>query len=195
MFRGALTLRRASNRSLTPCASTAPSHRCSPFLSASAPLSSPPHSFALEPRSLVSRLAWTSQLDLSANQLCGLNTALRPFIAGLTEGGTYTTEGITAIADAIKWNAGSLTKIVLDSNSLRNEGTTILCDALRERTVSKALELSLANNGIELDGAMALCAVVGLLARLDGQENSWGEKGEEALSKAVEGRSGFKLGL
>ena len=44
---------------------------------------------------------FTSQLDLSQNELCGLDWR------GL---GTYTSEGITAIAEALKVTA-SLTKI------------------------------------------------------------------------------------
>ena len=43
----------------------------------------------------------TSQLDLSGNQLCGLNQ---------WGTGTYTAEGITAIADALKVTA-SITKV------------------------------------------------------------------------------------
>jgi len=45
---------------------------------------------------------FTSQLDLSGNTLCGINH--------YTGAGTYTAEGIKAIADALKGNA-SLTKI------------------------------------------------------------------------------------
>ena len=50
----------------------------------------------------------------------------------------------------------SLTKILVGGNGLRNEGTTILCDALRESTVSKVEELSLINNQIGPDGAKAV---------------------------------------
>jgi hypothetical protein len=42
------------------------------------------------------------QLDLSNNQLCGLNS--------YGSYGTYTAEGVTAIADALRVN-GALTKI------------------------------------------------------------------------------------
>ena len=45
---------------------------------------------------------FTSQLDLSGNKLCGTNY--------YTGHGTYTAEGIKAIADVLKGNA-SLTKI------------------------------------------------------------------------------------
>ena len=96
---------------------------------------------------------FTSQLDLSGNTLCGIN----PHIGE----GTYTAEGIKAIADALKGNA-SVTKILVGANNLRDEGTIILCDALRVSTVSKVQELGLSSNGIGPDGAKAiadLCAV------------------------------------
>ena len=40
----------------------------------------------------------------------------------------------------------SVTKILVDWNQLGDEGTTNLCDALRESTVSKVQELSLIGN-------------------------------------------------
>ena len=48
---------------------------------------------------------FTSQLNLSRNQLCGIDDF----------GGTYTAEGITAIADALKVTP-SLTSLDLSSN-------------------------------------------------------------------------------
>jgi len=79
-----------------------------------------------------------SQLDLSANQLCGINHF---------GGGTYTAEGITAIADALRVNCG-LTSLNLSYNQLcglsncvgapgtypgtyTTEGITAIADALR----------------------------------------------------------------
>ena len=73
----------------------------------------------------------TSQLDLSSNRLCGVDRWGE---------GTYTAEGITAIADALKVTA-SLTSIDLSDNALCgvkfNEGTytaegiKAIADALR----------------------------------------------------------------
>ena len=51
--------------------------------------------------SLISVNGALTSLDLSSNQLCGLNFSGR---------GTFTTEGITAIADALRVN-GSLTEV------------------------------------------------------------------------------------
>jgi len=53
----------------------------------------------------------------------------------------------------------SVTKILVGGNRLRDEGTIILCDALRESTVSKVEELSLYTNGIGPDGAKAIAAL------------------------------------
>ena len=97
-----------------------------------------------------------SQLDLSGYQLCGLNYRGE---------GIYTAEGITAIANALKVTA-SVTKILVGGNRLRDEGTIILCDALRESTVSKVEELSLYDNGIGPDGAKSIAALCTVCASL-----------------------------
>ena len=92
----------------------------------------------------------------------------------------------------------SLTKILVGGNELGDEGTTILCDALRESTVSKVEELDLSWNGISPDGAKAiaaLCAVRASLTKLGAEYNRLGEEGEAALRKVVEGRAGFELKL
>ena len=69
------------------------------------------------------------QLDLSGNQLCGINPQ--------TGQGTYTAEGITAIAEALKVT-GSLTKLDLRANELDESAKAAL------RAVARpALELDL----------------------------------------------------
>jgi Ran GTPase-activating protein (RanGAP) involved in mRNA processing and transport len=73
-----------------------------------------------------------SQLDLSSNELCGLDRGGR---------GTYTAEGITAIADALRVNVG-LTKISLAGNKLGEEGTKAICEALKQNKILKELDLS-----------------------------------------------------
>ena len=67
---------------------------------------------------------FTSQLDLSGNTLCGINPN--------TGEGTYTAEGIKAIADALKGNA-SLTKILVRGNQLGGEGGKLLRGAVQGR--------------------------------------------------------------
>ena len=74
-------------------------------------------------------------------------------------------QGARYLADMLGVNT-SLTKVLVGRNRLFDEGTTILCDALRESTVSKVEELDLSRNGITPVGAKAvaaLCAVRGAL--------------------------------
>ena len=111
------------------------------------------------------------------------------FVADLT--------GIQAIGDALKVTP-SVTKILVSGNRLGDGGATILCDALRESTVTKVQELGLSNNDIGPDGAKAvaaMAAVVASLTRLDVGYNRLGGKGQVTLRKAIEGCSGFELKL
>ena len=62
--------------------------------------------------SLISVNGSLTSIDLSSNQLCGLNWEGK---------GKYTTVGITAIADALRVN-GSLTSVDLSENHLTNRG-------------------------------------------------------------------------
>ena len=129
---------------------------------------------------------FTSQLNLSFNRLCGVDSFGK---------GTYTVACITAIAYALKVTP-SVTKILVSRNSLGDKGATILCEALRESKVTKVQELDLSGNRIGPDGAKAeaaMAAVVASLTWLDVSLNSLGQEGEAVLRNAVEGRSGFEL--
>ena len=64
-----------------------------------------------------------SQLNLSDNVLCGVDIFGR---------GTYTTDGINAIADALCVTA-SLTALGVRCNSLGNEGKALLQQAVQGR--------------------------------------------------------------
>jgi hypothetical protein len=81
---------------------------------------------------MVAVMGGLTSLDLSGNQLCGLDHNGR---------GTYTAEGITAIADALRVNGG-LTKISLARNNLEEEGTKAICEALEQNTTLKELDIS-----------------------------------------------------
>ena len=72
-------------------------------------------------------------------------------------------EGAAALAPAIAVSA-SVTKILVCGNDLRDEGTIILCDALRESTVSKVQELDLSVNDIGPDGTKAVAAMAAVVA-------------------------------
>ena len=69
--------------------------------------------------------AFTLQLDLTANALCGIDR--------YTYEGTYTAEGIKAIADALKGN-GSLTRLDVQINFLGDEGRAVLRQAGKGRS-------------------------------------------------------------
>ena len=64
----------------------------------------------------------TRQVDLSNNVLCGITRW----------GGTYTSEGISAIADALRVNA-SLTRLDARGNALGDEGRAVLQDAVKNK--------------------------------------------------------------
>ena len=105
--------------------------------------------------------------------------------------------GAKALAPALV-RTTSLTKILVNLNQLGDEGTIILCDALRESTVSKVEVLDLPSNKIGPSGAKAiaaLCAARASLTKLNAAWNSMGEEGKAALRNAVEGRAGFELKL
>ena len=92
----------------------------------------------------------------------------------------------------------SVTKILVSRNELGDKGATILCDALRESTVTKVQELGLINNQIGPEGAKAvaaMAAVVASMTRLDVSHNKLGEEGKAALCNAIEARSGFELAM
>ena len=62
----------------------------------------------------------------------------------------------------------------LGFNSLQDEGTIAICDALRESKVSKLQELDLCANGITPKGAISVAAYVtvcGSLTKLDVRYN------------------------
>jgi Ran GTPase-activating protein (RanGAP) involved in mRNA processing and transport len=92
-----------------------------------------------------------TSLDLSSNQLCGLDYHDR---------GTYTAVGITAIADALRVNGG-LTKLSLARNHLEEEGTKAICEALEQNTTLKELDIRGSNIGGSA-GAKHVAKMVGI---------------------------------
>jgi hypothetical protein len=82
---------------------------------------------------LVPVMSGLTSINLSGNQLCGILTDRRG-----DQRGTYTAEGITAIADALRVN-GALTSIDLSENILTNYG--------RDMTGIKQLAAALGVNG------------------------------------------------
>ena len=87
----------------------------------------------------------------------------------------------------------SLTKILVDGNELGDAGTTILCNALRESTVTKVQELGLTNNQIGPEGARAVAAMAAVVASIthigaggiDLRSNNLGDEGWGAIFAGV----------
>ena len=102
--------------------------------------------------------------SLNKNALCGIDRFGR---------GTYTAEGIKAVADALRVS-GSLTSLNLKYNDVGAEGAKAIADALRDNGSLTSLDLE--DNGI-------------------GQEPRLGDEAKAALREAVKGRDGFSLVL
>ena len=84
----------------------------------------------------------------------------------------------------------------LGVNDLKDEGTIIVCDALKDSKVSKLRELMLGGNKITVTGAesvAAYLAVTASLTALDLRYNELGNESKAPLQQAVQGRSGFDL--
>ena len=69
-----------------------------------------------------------------------------------------------------------MTKVLVGGNDLRDEGTIILCDALRGSTVGKVQELGLSSNGIGPDGAKAVAALCAAMRRFNiSTQRAWAD--------------------
>ena len=104
-----------------------------------------------------------TSIDLSGNQLCGLWADYRG------QQGTYTAEGITAIADALRVNGG-LTALDLSFNGLMDEGVSAVCKAIQSNKETKLASLNFRNNGIGPVGANAVAAMVAVTGSLTKME-------------------------
>ena len=123
------------------------------------------------------------------NQLCGINEYGQ---------GTYTAEGITAIANALRVN-GSLTKLSLAKNELKEEGTKAICKALKQNTTLKELDIS-GRWGVSNIGGPAgvkhvakMLGVNGSLTALDLSFNYLKDKGVSAVCEAIQSNKETKL--
>ena len=101
-----------------------------------------------------------SQLDLAGTQLCGIWTDRQ-----CHQRGTYTAEGITAIADALRVN-GALTALNLSSDCLKDEGVSAVCEAIQSNKETKLASLNFADNNIGPVGANAVAAMVAVTGGL-----------------------------
>ena len=134
---------------------------------------------ALAPAIAVS--ASLTECNVRGNQLDGESATLLSKVArekcvmlfGIKHDQTkvdFTSQGLSPV-DAILLASDlsvstSVTKILVGDNRLRDEGTIILCDALRESKVTKVQELDLSENSIGPEGAKAVAAMAGVIASL-----------------------------
>ena len=76
----------------------------------------------------------------------------------------------------------------LRGNNLQDDGTTLLCDVLRESKVSKLQELDLSANGIRPRGAKSVAAYVavnGSLTKISLAQNKLEEAGTRSICEAL----------
>ncbi len=138
--------------------------------------------------SLISVNGALTSLDLSSNQLCGLD---------LYGHGAYTAEGITAIADALRVNGG-LTALDLSCHRLEDEGVSAVCEAIQSNKETKLASLNMGANSIGPVGAKsvaAMVAVTGTLMECDVSNNAMGEEGKASIRFVAQGKAGFNLHL
>jgi len=124
-----------------------------------------------------------TSLDLSSNQLCG------------SVYGTYTAEGITVVADALRVN-GELTALNLSFNYLKDEGINAVCEAIQSNKETKLALLNFEYNGIGPGGANAVAAMVAVtdgLTALDLSSNDLKDEGVRAVCKAIQSNKETKL--
>jgi len=128
-----------------------------------------------------------TSIDLSGNQLCGIWTD-----DDGDQKGTYTAEGITAIADTLRVNGG-LTSINMSGNNLTDSGRDMtgikeLAAALGVNGVLTSLDLS--SNDLKDEGVSAVCEAIQSnketkLASLNMSENRIGPVGAKSVAAMV----------
>jgi hypothetical protein len=129
-----------------------------------------------------------TSLNLSDNQLCGLDRHGR---------GTYSAEGITAIADALRAN-GALTSVDLRGNQLRDEGWGAIFAAICGNKDSKIMSMDAHYENIGLVGGKLIAealrtTVTGSLTSLELRRNQLGDKGWGAIFAAICGNKDSKI--
>ena len=103
--------------------------------------------------------------------------------------GSYTVEGIRALADALEAN-GSLTEVDVGGNSLKDAGIEVLTTALTMSATSKLQSLKIDENQITSTGAKAVAAYVAIsasLTKLSLASNKLEEEGAKAICEALKG--------
>jgi hypothetical protein len=102
-----------------------------------------------------------TSINLSDNQLCGVWTDHCQ-----CGHGTYTAEGITAIADALLRVNGGLTALDLSCNDLKDEGVSAVCEAIQSNNETKLASLNMRANCIGPVGAKSVASMVAVTGAL-----------------------------
>jgi hypothetical protein len=133
-----------------------------------------------------------TSIDLSNNHLCGVRIDHRD-----REIGTYTADGIIAIADALRVN-GALTKLSLARNKLKEAGTKAICEALEQNTTLKELDISGDRRRSNTGGSAGakhvakMLRVKGALTKLSLARNQLEEAGTKSICEALEQNTTLK---
>ena len=128
-------------------------------------------------------------MNLSNNRLCGV------WVEYGTRKGNYITEGINAIADALRVNGG-LTALDLSFNDLNDDGVSTVCDAIQSNKETKLASLNMGFNSIGPIGAKsvaAMVAVTGGLTALNLSSNRLLDEGVSAVCEAIQSNKETKL--
>jgi hypothetical protein len=138
---------------------------------------------------LIPVMGGLTSLDLSNNLLCG--------VTGTFGGGTYTAEGITAIAEALRVN-GALTVTNLLHNQLDEASAKMLaevakqkgislCGIQRDRTTADfSNKFLMTPDAILLASDLSQAVVTGGLTKISLAKNELGEEGTKAICEALE---------
>jgi len=128
-------------------------------------------------------------LNLSNNRLCGV------WVEYGTRKGNYITEGINAIADALRVN-GALTSLELRGNQLGDKGWGAIFAAICGNKDSKITSLDASSENIGPVGGNAVAAMVavtGALTALDLSLNDLHDDGVSAVCEAIQSNKETKL--
>jgi hypothetical protein len=132
-----------------------------------------------------------TSINLSGNQLCGIWTVWSNQL------GTYTAEGITAIADALRVN-GALTSVKLRGNKLGDEGWGAIFAAICGSKDSEIMSLDASGENIGLAGGKLIAkalgtSVTGALTSINLRGNKLGDEGWGAIFAAICGSKDSKI--
>jgi Ran GTPase-activating protein (RanGAP) involved in mRNA processing and transport len=128
-------------------------------------------------------------LNLSNNRLCGV------WVEYGTQKGNYITEGINAIADALRVNC-ALTSLELRGNQLGDKGWGAIFAAICGNKDSKITSLDASSENIGPVGGNAVAAMVavtGALTALDLSFNDLNDDGVSAVCEAIQSNKETKL--